>query len=71
MKIKVTQKFIDHRTDKAAIYNQRGRSDRQFLMDLDAEIYEWDKLNHWNGESTTHGWLMPTMSGIGRSMSNS
>ena len=47
MKIKVTQKFIDHRTDKAGIYNQRGRSDRQFLMDLDAEIYEWDKLNHW------------------------
>ena len=46
MKIKVTQDFIDYRTDKSQIYNQRGRSDRKFLMDLDAELYEWDKLNY-------------------------
>ena len=37
MKIKVTQDFIDYRTDKSQIYNQRGRSDRKFLMDHDAK----------------------------------
>jgi len=41
MIIEVTQEFIDHRTKKQGIYNQRGRTDRKFLMDLDAEIYEW------------------------------
>lgn len=48
--IEVTQDFIDHRTEKAALYNKRGRSDNRFLMDLDAEIYEWYMINHgdWN-----------------------
>ena len=40
MEIVVTQDFIDHRTEKAALYNKRGRSHDQFLKDLDAEIYE-------------------------------
>ena len=39
--IKVTQDFIDHRESKRELYNQRGRTDRKFLMDLDAEIYEY------------------------------
>ena len=47
MHIKVTEEFINYRTDKRHLYNQRGRTDRKFLMDLDAELYEWDKLNHW------------------------
>ena len=46
MKITVKQEFIDYRTEKSQQYNQRGRSDRKFLMDLDAELYEWDKLNY-------------------------
>ena len=41
----VTQEFLDHRTEKQGIYNQRGRTDRKFLMDLDAEIYEWNMIN--------------------------
>lgn len=46
MKIIVKQEFIDYRSEKQAQYNQRGRSDRIFLMNLDAELYEWDKLNY-------------------------
>ena len=46
MKLKVTEDFINYRTDKRHLYNQRGRTDRKFLMDLDAELFEWDKLNH-------------------------
>ena len=40
----VTQDFIDHRTAKQALYNQRGRTDRKFLMDLDAELYEYNMI---------------------------
>ena len=45
MKITVTDEFIAHRTAKAGIYNGRGRSEEQFLMDLDCEIYEWHMIN--------------------------
>ena len=46
MKLTVKPEFIEYRSKKAQEYNQRGRSDRKFLMDLDAELYEWDKLNY-------------------------
>jgi len=48
--IEVTQEFIDHRTEKQGQYNQRGRTDRKFLMDLDAELYEWYMMS-------TYKWL--------------
>ena len=44
LSIEVTEEFLEHRAAKAALYNQRGRTDRQFLMDLDAEIYEWHMI---------------------------
>lgn len=46
MKIIVKPEFIEYRTEKQQQYNQRNRTDRKFLMDLDAELYEWDKLNY-------------------------
>ena len=39
--ILVTDEFLEHREEKRQIYNKRGRSDRKFLMDLDAELLEW------------------------------
>lgn len=42
--IDVTPEFISHRADKQQLYNQRGRTDRKFLMDLDCEIYEWHMI---------------------------
>ena len=50
MKITVTPKFIEYRADKKEQYNQRNRTDRKFLMDLDAEIYEHHMLS-------TYRWL--------------
>lgn len=65
MKIEVTQEFIDYRTDKSQIYNQRGRSDRKFLMDLDAEIYEWDLLRTY--EWVSHpSWMVDGIDKRGR-----
>ena len=66
--IEVTQDFINHRTEKSKIYNPRGRTERKFLMDLDAEIYEhdmiqaemWEPDDDWriDGHITTpDGWL--------------
>ena len=46
MKLIVKPEFIEYREEKRQQYNQRNRSDRKFLMDLDAELYEWDKLNY-------------------------
>ena len=41
----IPQEFLDHRQEKFDLYNRRGRDDRQFLMDLDAEFYEWKMIN--------------------------
>lgn len=57
MEIKVLKEFIDYRSEKAEQYNQRGRTDRRFLMDLDAEIYEWDKL-HYNEWQPHDSWMV-------------
>ena len=57
MIIKITESFISHRTDKSKQYNQRGRTDRRFLMDLDAEIYEWDKL-HFDEWRPHDSWMV-------------
>lgn len=38
--ITVNQNFLKHREEKFNQYNQRGRTDRKFLMDLDAELLE-------------------------------
>ena len=43
--IKVTPAFLEHRSEKAAQYNRRGRDERKFLMDLDAELFEWYMIN--------------------------
>ena len=43
--LKVKQDFIQHRTDKFALYNQRGRTDKRFLMDIDAELYEFEMIS--------------------------
>ena len=61
MEIVVTQDFISHRDYKATLYNQRGRSDRKFYMDLDAEILEhhmitegkWDDHEDWKVDAVT------------------
>ena len=45
MKITVPEGFIKHREEKSQQYNQRGRTDRKFFMDLDAEILEWHLLD--------------------------
>ena len=55
MQIEVTQDFLDHRAVKYDQYNQRGRSEHKFLMDLDAELLEhymisegyWNDHNDW------------------------
>ena len=43
--IEVCDKFIEHRSEKKEQYNQRGRTDRKFLMDLDAELLEFHKIS--------------------------
>ena len=45
MKITVPEGFIKYREEKSQQYNQRGRTDRKFFMDLDAEILEWHLLD--------------------------
>ena len=55
MILTVTKDFLSHRQGKSEIYNQRGRSDRVFLMNLDAEIMEhymidkgiWEEHESW------------------------
>lgn len=53
--IKVPYEFIDYRTQRYGEYNQGKRSDRKFLMDLDAELYEWWMINH-GGWTSWDGW---------------
>ena len=61
MQIEVTQDFLDHRAVKHDQYNQRGRSERKFLMDLDAELLEhymisegyWNDHNDWKVDAVT------------------
>ena len=50
--IKVTSDFLNHRAEKEAMYNKRGRDHNRFLRDLDCEIYEWYKID--NGEWQPH-----------------
>ena len=40
----VTNDFIEYRHEKVNQYNQRGRTDRKFQMDIDCELFEWTKL---------------------------
>ena len=67
MKLIVKPEFIEHRAEKALQYNQRGRSDRKFLMDLDAELYEWDKLNYdeWQAHPS---WMVDAIDEWGRNI---
>ena len=44
MKILVPEEFIWYRSQKAKQYNQRGRTDRAFLMDIDCELLEWSMI---------------------------
>ena len=46
MKITVPEEFIWHRAEKMKLYNQRGRTDRKFAMDIDCEIIEWYMIKH-------------------------
>ena len=67
MIIKVTPEFISHRTDKSQEYNQRGRSDRKFLMDLDAELYEHHQLSTY--EWVSHpSWMVDGIDKRGRKL---
>ena len=42
--LQVSSGFLNYRTDKAKVYNQRGRSNKRFLMDLDAELFEYSQI---------------------------
>ena len=67
MKLKVKPDFIEYRTEKSKQYNQRGRTNRKFLMDLDAELYEWDKLSY--GEWQAHpSWMVDAIDEWGRNV---
>ena len=53
--IKVTDEFIKQRAANSKLYNQTGRTDRKFWMDLDCEIVEHTFIA--NGEwSAAEGW---------------
>ena len=67
MTIEVTQDFIDYRAEKAEQYNQRGRSDRKFLMDLDAEVLEYYmiKMNVWKPHES---WMVDAVDSKGRNL---
>ena len=61
VKYTVGQDFIDYRTDKAQLYKRRGRTETQFLMDLDCELHEyimiregvWDESDDWRVDAIT------------------
>ena len=61
MKITVPEGFIKHRDECFETYNQRGRSDRVFKMNIDAEILEfwmitmgyWYKYPAWQVDAIT------------------
>ena len=57
MKINVTQKFIQYRAEKFEQYNQRGRTDKRFLMDIDCELYEWTLLDA-NAVQAHDSWMV-------------
>ena len=57
----VTQDFIDHRTEKAALYNKRGRSEERFLMDLDAEIHEYYMIKSGEWEDEPDDWRIDAL----------
>ena len=54
--VTVCEEFISHRTDKAEIYNMRGRTESRFLQDLDCEIVEFTKIlvGEWFEHPTWH-----------------
>lgn len=58
MEIEVTDEFIAHRSEKAALYNRRGRKEEQFLMDLDAEILEWYMIKMGEWEDDPDDWMV-------------
>lgn len=61
--IKVTEDFIEQRLANSKLYNQTGRSDRKFWMDLDCEIVEydyiargvWDNVSGWEVDAAIDG----------------
>ena len=58
MQIEVTQDFLDHRAEKASLYNRRGRNENKFLMDLDAELLEWYMINIGEWEDEPDNWMV-------------
>ena len=64
MEIKVTEEFINHRTDKTQLYNQRGRTNQQFLEAIDCEILEWFYLKDYKW--TPHkSWMVDGINHVG------
>ncbi len=61
MILTVPEDFITYRAEKAKQYNQRGRTERKFLMDIDCELYEflmikegiWDPHESWMVDAVT------------------
>ena len=62
--LKVGKDFLAHRAEKFEQYNQRGRTDRKFLMDLDAELLEFDmiKTGHWQAHDS---WMVDAINAAG------
>ena len=58
MEIYVTQAFIQHRAEKFDLYNRRGRTDKKFLMDIDCELYEFNKLKHDEDTVDHPSWMV-------------
>ena len=61
----VSDGFIKHRSEKFEQYNQRGRTARKFLMDLDAELLEYHKLvcGEWRAHNS---WMVDAIDERGR-----
>lgn len=56
--LQVPSEFINYRTDKAKVYNQRGRSNRRFLMDLDAELFEYIQVWRLGAYDPHPSWMV-------------
>ena len=64
--ITVNSNFLKHREEKFNQYNQRGRTDRKFLMDLDAELLEHTMIE--KGRWFPHpSWMVDFMDKEGKS----
>jgi len=64
VKITISTDFINWRTDKAKLYNPRGRTEQKFLMDIDCEVIEWAYLSNYNW--TEHpSWMVDGINHVG------